>query len=178
MAFKFPRSALLFIAVSAATTWASAQNDGVRPLASARPSDISSCPPITQIKAAHLHGAWQARFTPAPAGLPALTTLQLERHAEFSESLAGFANRTLAPTASKPAQGGHAAKAQLAGDLEDGHLTLDESSNGISITGAWNGKVVEGTCGKTITGTWKDMSSSAPPDAPDVPFTLEKLSGW
>ena len=92
--------------------------------------------------------------------------------------MAGFVNRELAPTAGKPAQGGHAARAQLAGDLEDGHLTLDESSNGISITGAWNGKMVEGTCGRKITGTWKDMSSSAPPDAPDVPFTLERLSGW
>ena len=87
-------------------------------------------------------------------------------------------NRFPCKRAPRFAQGGHAARAQLAGDLEDGHLTLDESSNGISITGAWNGKMAEGTCGRKITGTWKDMSSSAPPDAPDVPFTLERLSGW
>lgn len=138
----------------------------------------TACPPVQQLKPAQIHGTWRVRFTPAPAGLPADATLQLQRHAEFSESVAGFVSRELAPTAAKPAQGGHAARAQLAGDLEEGYLTLDESSNGISITGAWNGKMVEGSCGKTITGTWKDMSSSAPPDAPEVPFTLERLSGW
>lgn len=178
MTLKFFRFALFFIATSAVITGASGQNDMSRPAPPAGSSEISACPPVKQFKPAQIHGTWRVRFTPAPAGLPADATLQLQRHAEFSESVAGFVNRELAPTARKPAQGGHAARAQLAGDLEDGYLTLDESSNGISITGAWNGKMVEGTCGKTITGTWKDMSSSAPPDAPEVPFTLERLSGW
>lgn len=178
MTLKFFRFALFFIATSAVITGASGQNDMSRPAPPAGSSEISACPPVKQFKPAQIHGTWRVRFTPAPAGLPADATLQLQRHAEFSESVAGFVNRELAPTARKPAQGGHAARAQLAGDLEDGYLTLDESSNGISITGAWNGKMVEGTCGRKITGTWKDMSSSAPPDAPDVPFTLERLSGW
>lgn len=152
-----------------------------RQAAPARPPrtlDTPACPPAAQIKPAQLHGAWRVRFTPAPAGLPAQATLQLQRHAEFSESLAGFVHRELGPRGGQPVAGGHSARAQLAGDLEDGHLSLDESSNGISITGAWNGELVEASCGKTITGTWKDMSSSAPPDAPEVPFTLERLSGW
>ncbi|OYY34347.1 MAG: hypothetical protein B7X65_16005 [Polaromonas sp. 39-63-25] len=170
--------ALFFIAVSALSMRAYGQNDTRQQSGPASPAVAASCPPVQQFKPAQIHGTWRARFTPAPAGLPADATLQLQRHAEFSESVAGFVNRELAPTAGKPAQGGHAARAQLAGDLEDGYLTLDESSNGISITGAWNGKMVEGTCGRKITGTWKDMSSSAPPDAPDVPFTLERLSGW
>lgn len=172
--FKF---ALLFIAVSALSMRAYGQNDAPN-----QPGPVNraaaACPPVQQFKPAQIHGTWRVKFTPAPAGLPADATLQLQRHAEFSESVAGFVSRELAPTAAQPAQGGHAARAQLAGDLEDGHLTLDESSNGISITGAWNGKMVEGTCGRKITGTWKDMSSSAPPDSPDVPFTLERLSGW
>jgi len=99
--------------------------------------------------------------------------MQIERHAEFSDSVAGYVSREL-----QPAPGGHARRAQLAGDLEDGFLTLDESSNGVSITGTWNGEMVEGSCGKKVTGTWKDMSSSAPPDAPEIPFTLEKISAW
>lgn len=165
--------ALLFIAVSALSTGAYSQNATPN-----QPGAVTTCPPVQQVKPAHIHGTWRVRFTPAPAGLPADATLQLQRHAEFSESVAGFVSRELGPITVKPAQGGHAARAQLAGDLEDGYLTLDESSNGISITGAWNGKMVEGSCGKKITGTWKDMSSSAPPDAPDVPFTLERLSGW
>ena len=97
----------------------------------------------------------------------------LERHAEFSESLAGTVSRELSAGAKKP--GGHAAKAALAGDLDEGMLLLDESSDNISITGTWNGEMVEGSCGKVFQGTWKDTSPGAPEDAPDLPFTLTKL---
>lgn len=100
--------------------------------------------------------------------------MRLEKHAEFSESVAGSVTRDLRAAS----VGGHAPRAQLAGDLENGFLTLDESSNGISITGTWNGELVKESCGKKFTGTWKDTSDNAPPDTPDVPFTLEKLPGW
>ena len=97
--------------------------------------------------------------------------MRLEKHAEFSESLAGAVLRELKQT--QP--GGHAPRAQLAGDIENGFLTLDESSNGVSITGTWNGEMVEGSCGKKFKGTWKDTRDSAPADTPDIPFTLEKM---
>ena len=103
------------------------------------------------------------------AGSAADAVLRLEKHAEFSESVAGWVSREVA---------GQIRKAQLAGDIEDGFLTLDESSNGISITGTWNGEMVIGSCGKKFTGTWKDTSDHAPADTPDIPFTLEKLPGW
>lgn len=136
------------------------------------------CPPANQLKAAQIHGLWRVRFSHPPVGLPAGATMLLERHAQFSDSVAGFVSRDPGPATGTPAIAGHAAKAELAGDLEDGFLTLDESSNGINITGTWNGEMVEGSCGKKFTGTWKDTSSSAPPDAAEVPFTLEKLPGW
>lgn len=162
--------AIFLIAISALPIRATAQND-VKDSA----SPAAACVPAKQLKAEQVHGLWRVRFTPAPAGLPADATMHIERHAQFSESVAGFVSRAL-PAAPGPA--GHAARAQLAGDLEDGFLTLDESSNGVSITGTWNGEMVEGSCGKKITGTWKDTSNHAPPDAPDIPFTLEKLPGW
>ena len=101
----------------------------------------------------------------------------LERHAEFTESLAGTVSRELGAKAGAKAgaPAAHAAKAALAGDLEESMLLLDESSDNISITGTWNGEMVEGSCGKVFQGTWKDTSPSAPDDAPDVPFTLTKL---
>lgn len=142
-----------------------------------RSSERSACTPAKQLKAVQIHGTWRVRFTQAPAGLPADATLRLERHAQFSESVAGSVNRELGPAPERPAPG-HAARAQLAGDLEDGFLTLDESSNGISITGTWNAEVVEGSCGRSIRGTWKDTSPSAPADAPEIAFTMEKLAGW
>ena len=127
------------------------------------------------MKAEQMYGLWAVRFTNPPAGLPARATMLLERHAEFSESLAGMVGRDLSATTGAPAVAGHAAKAVLAGDLEDGLLLLDESSDNVSITATWNGEVVQGSCGKAFQGTWKDTSSSAPANAPDVPFTLTRL---
>ena len=120
--------------------------------------------------AAALFGLWSVRFTPAPAGLPAQAVMELKRHAEFSESLAGTVRRKLGAA---PAPG-HAATALLAGDLEEGILILDESSDGISITGTWNGEMVPGSCGTAFRGVWKDTSKSAPENPPEIPFTLTR----
>jgi hypothetical protein len=165
--------AIFFIAISALWTRAEAQNDAkIRP---ASPSAATAaCLTEKELSARHIYGDWQVRFGIAPAGLPAQALMRLEKHAEFSESLAGVLTRELV----LPQAGGHAARAQLAGDLEDGYLTLDESSNGVSITGTWNGEMVKGSCGKIFTGTWKDTRDNAPPDSPDIPFTLEKLPRW
>ena len=173
--------ARLLIAVCALQSRASAQNDVQTPLYAVAKEAVA-CPTAKQIKPAQIYGLWRARFNPAPAGLPANATMRLERHAEFGDSVAGFVSRELGAAADTPtdtpAIAGHAAKAQLAGDLEHGLLTLDESSNGISITGTWNGEMAEGSCGKKVTGMWKDTSNSAAPNTADVPFTLEKLPGW
>ena len=127
------------------------------------------------MKAAQLYGLWAVRFVNPPAGLPDRATMLLERHAEFAESLAGIVSRDLGAAGGSKAIAGHAAKAALAGDLEGGMLLLDEPSDNISITGTWNGEMVEGSCGKAFKGSWKDTSSSAPDNAPDVPFTLTRL---
>lgn len=127
------------------------------------------------MKAEQLFGTWTVRFASPPAGLPATATMRLERHAEFSDSLAGVVLRELPRTGGgTAAAGAHANKAQLAGDLDGGLLLLDESSDNVSITGTWNGEMVEGSCGKVFRGTWKDTSASAPANAPDLPFTLTK----
>ena len=127
------------------------------------------------MQAAQLYGAWKVVFVKPPAGLPTNATMRLEQHAEFSASLAGTVNRNLGAASGTAAIAGHAAKAFLAGDLEDGVLVLDESSDNLSITGTWNGEIVRNSCGKVVKGTWKDTSRSAPDNAPDVPFTLTRL---
>ena len=108
------------------------------------------------MKAAQLHGLWAVRFTHPPAGLPERATMLLERHAEFSESLAGIVSRELGAAEGSKAIAGHASKALLAGDLDEGLLLLDESSDHVSITGTWNGEMVQGSCGKVYQGHWKD----------------------
>ncbi|MES2511284.1 MAG: hypothetical protein V4625_15245 [Pseudomonadota bacterium] len=134
----------------------------------------AECTPAKEMKASEIFGLWSASFMNPPAGLPDRATLLLERHAEFSESLAGAVSRNMDSVRGKPAAG-HAAKAALAGDLDEGMLLLDESSDRISITGTWNGEMVPGSCGKVFRGVWKDTSKTAAPDAADVPFTLTRL---
>jgi len=165
------RFAIFLIAASAVSIRAEAQNNHA---GTGMTSSSGACPTATQLLAPQIHGTWRVRFTPAPSGLPAEAVMRLEKHAEFSESVAGSVTRDVG--AAQP--GGHAPRAQLAGDLENGFLTLDESSNGISITGTWNGEMVKESCGKKFTGIWKDTSDKAPADTPEVPFTLEKLPGW
>ena len=164
MISKTFRIALLLIASCATSTGLIAQT-----------KTDTACPAAADMKAAQLYGLWAVRFDNPPAGLPARATMLLERHAEFAESLAGIVSRDLGAAAGSKPIAGHAAKAALAGDLEGGMLLLDESSDNVSITGTWNGEMVEGSCGKSFKGTWKDTSSSAPDNAPDVPFTLTRL---
>jgi hypothetical protein len=163
ISFALLRFALFFIASSALVTWAAAQN-----------SPAKDCLPANQMKAVQLFGTWSVRFASPPAGLPATATMRLERHEEFSDSLAGVVLRVLPLAKGKAAAGAHADKAQLAGDLDGGLLLLDESSDNVSITGTWNGEMVEGSCGKIFRGVWKDTSAGAPANAPDIQFTLTK----
>jgi len=128
------------------------------------------------MRAPQLYGIWQVTFTNPPAGLPKTAVLLLERHGEFADSLSGIVSRDLPPAATNTP--GHAAKAALAGDVEDGFVILDESSNNISISGTWNGELVEASCGREVKGVWKDTSANALPDAPDVPFTMVRRPGW
>jgi hypothetical protein len=161
--------ALFLIANSIGIQGASAQNN---PQNALKNGLQIACPPTTTIKAPQLYGIWQVTFINPPAGLPARAVLLLEKHEEFADSLSGLVSRD-SVTAS-----GHAAKAALAGDVEDGVVILDESSNNTSISGTWNGELVQSACGREVKGVWKDTSTSAAPDAPDVPFTMVKRPGW
>ena len=135
----------------------------------------TACAPAASMKADQLYGRWAVRFTAPPAGLPDRATMLLKRHAEFSESLSGTVSRDLKQAVGAAPSAGHAAEAALAGDLDEGMLLLDESSDKISITGTWNGEMQPGSCGQVYQGVWKDTSASALPDAADVPFTLTRL---
>ena len=161
---RLSKFAIILIASNALLACASAPN-----------TSKTACPPALSMKADQLYGQWAVRFDHPPAGLPARATMRLQRHAEFSESLAGTVSRDLGAAAGTPALAGHAAEAVLAGDLDEGMLLLDESSDRISITGTWNGEMQPGSCGRVYQGRWKDTSASAAPDAPDVPFTLTRL---
>jgi hypothetical protein len=101
-------------------------------------SQAGACPKSAEITHRELLGLWRAEFE----GLAQGATLLLEPHAEFAESVRGAINR-------------NGERALLAGDIEDGEFTLEESVNGVNISATWLGDIVEGTCGKEIRGTWQ-----------------------
>jgi hypothetical protein len=116
----------------------------------------TSCPLAAEISPLHLYGLWRAEF----AGLPQGATLLFEKHPELAGSVSGGINRD-------------GVKAQIAGDVDQGEFTLEESFDGQHIAATWLGTVVENACGKEIRGTWNHASTNA-----SYPFVLRKLPGW
>jgi hypothetical protein len=96
------------------------------------------CPAPDEVAQAQLLGTWQARIE----GVASPLTLTLVKHPEFAGTVRGQLER-----------GGQ--RIELAGDVDNGDFTLEESANGRNITATWLGEVVEGSCGREIRGTWK-----------------------
>jgi hypothetical protein len=95
------------------------------------------CPHASEVKQSHLLGLWRAEFE----GQGHVGSLLLEKHATYSESFSGAINR-------------NGERRLLAGDVEDGEFTLEESADGQRIAATWLGELVEGSCGREIRGTW------------------------
>lgn len=116
-----------------------------------------ACPAPYEMRALNLYGAWRAQWqnSDAPAA-----TLQLERHPELGDSVRGRVERD-------------GITALLAGDVNDGDLTLEESRDGKRISANWIGRVVDGSCGREIRGIWTDADTDAKRD-----FVLRRQSGW
>jgi hypothetical protein len=88
-----------------------------------------------------LYGQWTVDFTNSDnTPSPQRGRLQLEKNAEYPESLSGWLYW----------QG---QKIFVAGDWQDGELSLEESLDGTSITAVWDGIADTNSCGKVITGT-------------------------
>jgi hypothetical protein len=138
--------ALLLIAACALSTGARGQNT----LNSEPPS---ACPEPQDVSPLHLYGLWRAEFVGSAQG----ATLLFEKHAEYAGSVSGGVNRD-------------GDKALVAGDVDDGVFTLEESVDGHSISATWEGNVVEDSCGKEIRGTWRSADGSI-----SYPFVLRKV---
>jgi hypothetical protein len=112
------------------------------------------------VDSARLFGRWQAQFDAGPGGTPMPATLQLQRNQEFGESLGGTIARD-------------GVRALLAGDIDNGVFTLEESIDGHAITATWTGRIVEGSCGREIRGAWKNVPGHTEHD-----FILRKQASW
>ena len=92
----------------------------------------TACPANANLTARDLLGRWQAEFT---GGSPA--SLVLERNPEWPGSIAGQLRR-------------EGREARVAGDLEDGTFTPEESADGVPIDAVWVGQPAEGRCCQEI----------------------------
>jgi len=151
------RAFALAFAVLVAPAEAGAQGalDSRRSLPSAQAGGGNDeCPRAADVEQKHLLGLWRAEFDGAPGA-----TLLLEKHPDFAENFRGAVNRD-------------GQRAEVAGDVEDGEFTLEESANGVNISATWLGDVVEGSCGREIRGTWQ-----AENDRRARGFVLRKAEG-
>lgn len=96
-----------------------------------------------------LFGTWEARFE----GLAGAARVQLARHPEY----AGVRG-----TITRGGSGTPSSVAQLAGDVdEDGYLSLDESTDGRTISGVWLGELQAASCGKEFKGVWRNAADES-----------------
>jgi hypothetical protein len=122
-------------------------------MAQPAPAAPSACPKAEDVTHRDLLGLWRAEFE----GIPRQgATLLLEQHPELAASVRGTINR-------------NGERAQLAGDVDQGDFSLEESVNGTNISAVWLGDVVEGSCGREIRGAWKAEGS-----ATQIQFVLRK----
>ncbi len=136
--------------------WAKAQNNAQSAAPPPLPVAAADCPKPADVNHLHLYGAWRAEWSDAQAP----TELRLGRHPEMAQSVRGTMARG-------------AVQVQVVGDVDDGDFTLEESDNGRSISATWTGRVVEGSCGKEIKGTWNNAKNTQ-----ELHFVLRKQPGW
>lgn len=112
-----------------------------------------ACPGASETGQRQMLGLWHATFQ----GMPQGATLLLERHPELADSVRGAINRD-------------GERAQVAGDVDDGEFTLEESVDGLRIDATWTGTVIDGSCGREIRGDWQRTTERIP-----HAFVLRKL---
>lgn len=106
-------------------------------LAGAAHAQPARCLLPGEIDSRQLLGTWEAEVQ----GRWDTVTLRLVAHPEYAHSFHGTLERD-------------GRKLLLAGDYEDGELTLEESEDGKRIAANWLGELVPESCGKEIRGTW------------------------
>lgn len=111
----------------------------------------AACPSPKDLKPLDLVGSWRGQVE----GSAEPIVLLLRPHPRYRESLSGDIDRA-------------GRRSKVAADLDEGELTLEESDDGVRISAAWLGDVVEGSCGREIRGSWQ------PTGGQPRPFTLKR----
>ena len=158
---------IVLIAALDLYTRAFAQNDPQKALE----QPPSACLEAKTVQSRDLYGLWHATLGAAArvnsgtaAKAPVEADVTFARHAEEPGALSGHIVR-------RDATGGSTTSV-LAGGIGDGEFGIEESADGRSISGLWNGEVVPGSCGREIRGTFID-----PADDSERGFVLRRKGG-
>jgi hypothetical protein len=148
------RNTIFLVAACATFHWATAQNSIQIP-------PVTPCLSARDVQSTDLYGTWRFEITPsalAPSNLLQRGSVVFEKNPEFADSVIGWLQWD-------------SRKIFVAGDVEQGSFSLEESDDGTRITAVWEGTVAEGSCGKAITGLRRVGEVS-------TPFVLRKATGW
>jgi hypothetical protein len=158
--FNHTRNATVFIAACAMFHWAVAQNS-LENAPKAPNSPNAPCRNARDVQAADLYGTWRVevpRSSLAGAVQTERGKVVFEKNPEFADSVVGWLDWGKD-------------KIFVAGDVDAGSFSLEESDDGTRISAVWEGTVAEGSCGKVITGLRRVGEVS-------TPFALRKATGW
>ena len=137
------KNALLCLAACTVLTGANAQTTA---------TPVATCAADEPMTDKQLQGEWNGSIE----GQSGTIRLVLSPHPEWEGTVKGKVNR---PGSSYP----------MVGDVNDNTVTLEESADGLRITGTWLGSVTEGSCAREIRGNFQ-----AGENAPLQPFVLHK----
>lgn len=98
----------------------------------------------------------QGQWSGSVEGQPDSVRIELGPHPDWQGTAKGYIARG-------------DARLPLVGDVDDGTVTLEESADGVHITGTWLGQVVDGSCGREIRGDYLQDDQARP-----SPFVLRK----
>lgn len=161
---------IILIAITAHPYCARAQNDSKNAVAAPVTAANGTCASPQAVTPAQLYGEWQVAWEATAdqrAAPSARETLRMGPNPNHADSLSGELLRGTV-------------RIQLAGDLEDGQLSLEESADGKTINASWLGQVQPGSCGREIRGWWTaDTALSLPAgQARSRAFVLRRQAGW
>lgn len=126
--------AIFLIATNVHLAWTQVRNDPE--------NDATACPSAAELRHSDLFGLWRVHWD----GIDPQDSLLLEQDASHAQGLAGAIRRDGVQT-------------RLAGDLDEGVFTLEESPDGQRISATWEGAPVPGACGQDIHGRWTDAAT-------------------
>ena len=148
--------ASLLAAINVYLTLAYGKNDAKNGIQ----STTENCPAPDEVTALHLYGTWQASWSDLNGG----ATLTFGRNPNHPDGVGGIIRRDA---------GLNPPEALVAGDVDNGAFTLEESIDGRAISATWSGSFADQACGKEIRGTWTDTATRI-----ERAFVLRKQPGW